>query len=137
MILNKFDPLLNQYREAVASLGSEVPPLQLLQMRLRVAIVNQMTWLTYIIGAIVSGHSWSSAPLTNVRDGVEPQSTECYTVCGMDYRLLVRIWYGSRPMQSWSGLAFLFPELSPAHVHVGSNGEAPTQEDRRGLSVVE
>ncbi|EED92291.1 hypothetical protein THAPSDRAFT_34505 [Thalassiosira pseudonana CCMP1335] len=69
IIIAKFDPLLTKYRELMGHLVSSstesAPP----NVAQQVAILEgQLTWLTYIIGAIVGGHSWSSS---RVGDGDE------------------------------------------------------------------
>jgi exportin-7 len=90
MILNKFDPLLNQYREAVSSLGSSATASAPPDVQLRVAIIeNQMTWLTYIIGAIVGGHSWSSAHMADGEETIDASLSRRVLQLsqGMDYRL--------------------------------------------------
>ncbi len=61
-ILNKFDALFNQYRQvmSLAASGQSSSP----DISKQIAIIEgQLTWLTYMIGAIVGGHSWSSAHL--------------------------------------------------------------------------
>jgi len=72
IILNKFDALLGQYRtllatEQQASTGTPTgasPAAAGGGNKKQIAIVEgQLTWLTYIIGAVVGGHSWSSAHL--------------------------------------------------------------------------
>jgi exportin-7 len=61
-ILSKFDPLLNQYKELITMMGSNSTESAPADVQQRVAIVEgQMTWLTYLVGTIVGGHSWSSA----------------------------------------------------------------------------
>lgn len=90
-ILNKFDPLLNQYRELVSStLGtnptSAAPP----EVQQRVQIIeSQLTWLTYMVGAIVGGHSWSSAHMTDGEETIDASLSRrvLQLAQGMDYRL--------------------------------------------------
>ena len=61
-ILAKFDPLLNQYKELITMMGNNSTESAPADVQQRVAIVEeQLTWLTYIVGTIVGGHSWSSA----------------------------------------------------------------------------
>ena len=69
MILSRFDPLLQQYREmtqflGTASTNTAPPDVQ----RRMITAEGQLTWLAYLIGAIVGGHSWSSA---HIGDGEE------------------------------------------------------------------
>lgn len=64
LILNKFDPLLNQYRQAVTHLGNQSTESATPDVSQRIRIIEgQLTWLTYMIGGIVGGHSWSSSHL--------------------------------------------------------------------------
>jgi exportin-7 len=90
MLLNKFDPLLSQYREAVSTLGlnptAAAPP----EMQQRVAIIEaQLTWLTYMVGAIVGGHSWSSAQMSEGEETIDASLSRrvLQLAQGMDYRL--------------------------------------------------
>jgi exportin-7 len=53
---------MNQYQEIIGKLGTcstENAP-QDVQQRMAI-IEGQLTWLTYLVGTIVGGHSWSSA----------------------------------------------------------------------------
>jgi exportin-7 len=62
LILQKFDPLLNQYRELLALMGTNSTDSAPQDVQQRMAIIEgQLTWLSYIVGTIVGGHSWSSA----------------------------------------------------------------------------
>jgi exportin-7 len=58
MILNKFDPLMSTYRDLLTTGGGTLAP----DVQRRVAVIEaQLAWLTYMTGAVVGGHSWSSA----------------------------------------------------------------------------
>ena len=62
LILNKFDPLMNQYREIIGQLGTSSTENAPHDIQQTMAIIEgQLTWLTYLIGSVVGGHSWSSA----------------------------------------------------------------------------
>eukprot|EP00934_Nitzschia_sp_Nitz4_P008361 Nitzschia sp. Nitz4//scaffold85_size83877//26190//29710//NITZ4_005223-RA/size83877-augustus-gene-0.148-mRNA-1//1//CDS//3329559119//8351//frame0 len=62
MILNKFDPLLARYQEMIGRMGSNPTSSAPSDIQEQMAIMEgQLTWLTYMVGAIVGGHSWSSA----------------------------------------------------------------------------
>jgi exportin-7 len=90
MLLNKFDPLLNQYREAVSTLGSNPTSAAPPDMQHRVAVIEaQLTWLTYMVGAIVGGHSWSSAHMTDGEETIDASLSRrvLQLAQGMDYRL--------------------------------------------------
>ena len=90
MILAKFDPLMTQYRDLVAAIGSNstsaVPP----DMQRRVAVVEgQLTWLTFISGAVVGGHSWSSAHMSEGQEAIDASLSRRVLQLsqGMDYRM--------------------------------------------------
>jgi exportin-7 len=90
LLLNKLDPVLSQYREVVATLGTaptaSAPP----EVRQRVAIIEgQLTWLTYMVGAIVGGHSWSSAHMAAGEETIDASLSRRILQLsqGMDYRL--------------------------------------------------
>jgi len=61
-ILSKFDPLLTSYQEAIHHIGSNATNSAPSDVVTRVGIIEgQLTWLTFLVGSIVGGHSWSSA----------------------------------------------------------------------------
>jgi exportin-7 len=69
MILRKFDPLLNRYKEVVQAIGTNAVNTASPDVQQQLQILEaELTWLTYIVGAVVGGHSWSSA---NMADGQE------------------------------------------------------------------
>lgn len=71
-ILAKFDPLLNQYRELIGMMGTNSTESAPADVQQRVAIVEgQLTWLTYIVGTIVGGHSWSSAHMGDGEESID------------------------------------------------------------------
>ena len=60
-ILGKFDTLLNQYKDVLSRVGNvstEGSPGDI--ARTIILLEGQMTWLTYLVGAIIGGHSWSA-----------------------------------------------------------------------------
>lgn len=90
MILNKFDPLLNNYREAISTLGSNPTSAAPPEVQQRVAIIEaQLTWMTYMVGAIVGGHSWSSAHMADGEETIDASLSRrvLQLAQGMDYRL--------------------------------------------------
>lgn len=106
IILNKFDPLMSQYREMVASLGTNATASAPADVQQRVAIVEgQLTWLTYMVGAIVGGHSWSSAHMTDGEETIDASLSRrvLQLAQGMDYR-----------MQSSNGVGRSDPRLEQA-----------------------
>lgn len=90
MIINKLDPLLIQYREVVASIGTTPTASAPSDVRQRVAVIEgQLTWLTYMVGAIVGGHSWSSANVAAGEETIDASLSRRILQMsqGMDYRL--------------------------------------------------
>lgn len=64
LIFVQFDPLLTQYRELLTHLGSMRTEDSSSDTQKRVSITEgKLTWLMYIVGCIVGGHSWSSGNL--------------------------------------------------------------------------
>lgn len=90
IILNKFDPLLNQYRQALQHISTQSTENAPADVARQITIIEgQLTWLTYMIGCIVGGHSWSSAHLADGDETIDAslsrralQLTQC-----VDYRL--------------------------------------------------
>ena len=90
MILAKFDPLMTQYRDIVSAIGNNSPSAAPPEIQTRVAIVEgQLTWLTYMVGAIVGGHSWSSAHMSEGQETIDANLSRRVLQLsqGMDYRL--------------------------------------------------
>eukprot|EP00531_Pseudo-nitzschia_arenysensis_P017265 CAMPEP_0116122248 /NCGR_PEP_ID=MMETSP0329-20121206/4115_1 /TAXON_ID=697910 /ORGANISM="Pseudo-nitzschia arenysensis, Strain B593" /LENGTH=1117 /DNA_ID=CAMNT_0003616087 /DNA_START=353 /DNA_END=3702 /DNA_ORIENTATION=+ len=90
MILAKFDPLLAQYRDLTGRMGNSptasAPP----DVQQSMAIIEgQLTWLTYMVGAIVGGHSWSSAHMGEGEETIDASLSRraLQLAQGMDYRL--------------------------------------------------
>ena len=89
-ILNKFDPLLNQYRQALGHIGTSSTESAPSEISRQICIIEgQLTWLTFMIGTIVGGHSWSSAHLGDGDETIDAslsrralQLAQC-----VDYRL--------------------------------------------------
>ena len=90
IIVGKFEPLLEKYRELMGHLmtsSTESAPPNVAQ---QVAILEgQMTWLTYICGSIVGGHSWSSSRIGNGEETLDASLSKrvLQLAQGMDYRL--------------------------------------------------
>ncbi|CAM9698729.1 unnamed protein product, partial [Choristocarpus tenellus] len=66
-ILNIFDPVLQQYQEALAAFtqgnGAAQPQMLLLE--------GKLTWLVYTVAAIISGYSWSDASATDGEETID------------------------------------------------------------------
>lgn len=90
IILAKFDPLMEKYRELMSHLmtsSTESAPQNVAQ---QVNVIEgQLTWLTYICGAIVGGHSWSSSRIGNGEETLDASLSKrvLQLAQGMDFRL--------------------------------------------------
>ena len=90
MILAKFDPLLAQYKDIITRLGNNPTSSAPADVQQTMAIIEgQMTWLTYMVGAIVGGHSWSSAHMGDGDETIDASLSRraLQLAQGMDYRL--------------------------------------------------
>ena len=89
-ILAKFDPLLATYRELMTHLGASSTNGAPADVQQRAAIVEgQLTWLTYIVGTIVGGHSWSSAHMGDGDETIDASLSRraLQLAQGIDFRL--------------------------------------------------
>lgn len=89
-LLGKFDPLLSSYREIIRHLGNSSTDNAPADVTNRVAILEgQLTWLTYIVGSIVGGHSWSSAHMGDGNESIDASLSRrtLQLAQGIDYRL--------------------------------------------------
>jgi len=90
IIISKFDPLLNQYQEMMAHLRSTSPSNYPPDVAQRMTILEgQLTWLAYIIGAIIGGQSWSSAQMEEGEEIIDASLSRrvLQLAQGIDYRL--------------------------------------------------
>lgn len=90
MIICKFDPLLNQYQEMISHLRSTNPSNYPPDIARRMSIVEgQLTWLTYIVGAIIGGQSWSSSQMEDGEEIIDASLSRrvLQLAQGVDYRL--------------------------------------------------
>jgi len=90
MILNKFDPLISQYQDLSQRLGNNSTNSAPTDVQQRLAIIEgQLTWLMYMIGTIVGGHSWSSAHLGEGEETIDASLSRraLQLAQGIDYRL--------------------------------------------------
>jgi exportin-7 len=90
LIIRKFDPLLNQYQEMISHLRSTSPINYPPDIARRMSVVEgQLTWLTYIVGAIIGGQSWSSAQMEDGEEIIDASISRrvLQLAQGIDYRL--------------------------------------------------
>jgi exportin-7 len=135
MILNKFDPLLAQYRNLTARLGnnptSSAPP----DAQQTMAIIEgQLTWLTYMVGAIVGGHSWSSAHTGEGEEAIDASLSRraLQLAQGMDYRLTASNGAGRADPQLEHAMLFYFQNFRRVYMFMWdqmSGGSSPTGEN--------
>ena len=69
LIVAKFDPLMAEYQQVIAS-ASTVQVDQATMMKLQ-GLEGQLTWLVYMIGAIVGGHNWSTSHLDEGEETID------------------------------------------------------------------
>lgn len=111
LILNKFDPLMNQYRQVIGHIGSSSTDSAPADISRQIRVIEgQLTWLTYIIGSIVGGHSWSSAHLGDGDETIDAslsrrtlQLAQC-----VDYRLTQSNGVGRADSKLEQALLFYF-----------------------------
>ncbi|KAL3918381.1 MAG: hypothetical protein SGILL_004261 [Bacillariaceae sp.] len=90
MILSKFDPLLEQYKNMISQLGNGATSSAPADAQQSMAIVEgQLTWLMYMVGAIVGGHSWSSAHMGEGEEAIDASLSRraLQLAQGVDFRL--------------------------------------------------
>ena len=111
MILAKFDPLLAQYRDITSRLGNSPTSSAPNDVQQSMAIIEgQLTWLTYIVGAIVGGHSWSSAHMGEGEEAIDASLSRrtLQLAQGMDYRLTSSNGTGRADPQLEQAMLFYF-----------------------------
>jgi exportin-7 len=111
MILNKFDPLLAQYQDLMGRMGSNPSSSAPNDVQQSIAIIEgQLTWLTYMVGAIVGGHSWSSAHMGEGEETIDASLSRrtLQLAQGMDYRLTSSNGVGRADSQLEQALLFYF-----------------------------
>uniref|UniRef100_A0A6U5ELX6 Importin N-terminal domain-containing protein n=1 Tax=Corethron hystrix TaxID=216773 RepID=A0A6U5ELX6_9STRA len=71
LLLNRFDPAISQYQELLNIVSSQGGRGSDDIMRRIEVLEGKLTWLTFIVGAIVGGHSWSSAHLSDGEETID------------------------------------------------------------------
>lgn len=111
MILAKFDPLLAQYRDITSRLGNSPTSSAPNDIQQSMAVMEgQLTWLIYIVGAVVGGHSWSSAHMGEGEEAIDASLSRrtLQLAQGMDYRLTSSNGAGRAEPQLEEALLFYF-----------------------------
>lgn len=131
MILNKFDPLLAQYRDLTARLGNNPTSSAPTDVQQTMAIIEgQLTWLTYMVGAIVGGHSWSSAHMGEGEEAIDASLSRraLQLAQGMDYRLTASNGAGRSDPQLEQAMLFYFQNFRRVYMFMWdqiSGGSSP------------
>jgi exportin-7 len=144
MILAKFDPLLASYRDLMAPLGNNpttsAPP----DIQQRMAIIEgQLTWLTYMVGAIVGGHSWSSAHMGDGEETIDASLSRraLQLAQGMDYRLTSSNGVARADPMLEQALLFYFQNFRRVYMFMwdqmsGANSAATTSGDNLSVGMI-
>jgi exportin-7 len=145
LILNKFDPLMNQYRDILGTLGTIATTAAPVDVRRRVAVIEaQMTWLTYMIGAIVGGHSWSASHMADGEETIDASLSRRVLQLAqlMDYRLTTSSGAGRTDPRLEQAMLFYFQNFRRVYMFMwdqmsGANsGAAGGGAGPENLSVV-
>lgn len=144
MIIEKFDPLMTQYRDMVATLGTSATESAPQDVTQRVAIVEgQLTWLSYMIGAIVGGHSWSSSQATEGEETIDASLSRrvLQLAQGIDYRLTSSNGAGRADPRLEHSMLFYFQNFRRVYMFMwdqvaGANSSSAIDAANPGMSVV-
>jgi exportin-7 len=139
VILKKLDPLMSQYREIVATLGTSptasAPP----DVQLRVAIIEgQLSWLTYMVGAIVGGHSWSSTQTAAGEESIDASLSRriLQLAQGMDYRLTASNGLGRSDIRMEQAMLYYFQNFRRVYMFMWDQMSGGSGQPGESLSVV-
>lgn len=130
MILAKFDPLFAEYGTIVAQLGNNPTSSAPINVQQRVSVIEgQLTWLTYIIGAIVGGHSWSSAHMGEGEESIDASLSRrtLQLAQGLDQRLKASNGVGRSEPRLEEAMLFYFQNFRRVYMFMwdqmsGNNG---------------
>jgi len=138
MILNKFDPLMNQYREIIGQLGSSSTENAPQDVQQRMAIIEgQLTWLTYLVGTIVGGHSWSSAHMGEGEETIDASLSRraLQLAQGVDYRLTSSSGIGRTDPRLEQALLFYFQNFRRVYMFMWDQVSGTSSGSPGGTSV--
>ena len=139
-ILNKFDPLMSRYQDLIQRLGSNPTSSAPNDVQQTLAIIEgQLTWLTYMIGAIVGGHSWSSAHLGEGEETIDASLSRRALQLAqvIDYRLTSSNGQGRADPSLEQALLFYFQNFRRVYMFMWDqmSGSAPSATSGDNLSV--
>ncbi|CAJ1968904.1 unnamed protein product [Cylindrotheca closterium] len=143
MILNKFDPLMSQYQDLIQRLGSNPTSSAPTDVQQTLAIIEgQLTWLTFIIGSVVGGHSWSSAHLGEGDETIDASLSRraLQLAQGIDYRLTASSGQGRADPMLEQALLFYFQNFRRVYMFMwdqmsGSSSSASSDSLSVGMIV--
>jgi len=138
MIVDKFDPLMMQYRDLVTSLGTNPTSSAPQDTQLRVAIIEgQLTWLTYIIGAVVGGHSWSSSQNEGNETIDASLSRRVLQLAqGIDYRLTSSNGVGRADIRLEQAILFYFQNFRRVYMFMWDQVSSNSTSSGDAMSMV-
>ncbi len=139
MILAKFDPLLAQYREIMGHLAisptASAPP----DVQERVSIIEgQLTWLTYMVGTIVGGHSWSSAHMGEGEELIDANLCRraLQLAQGIDYRLTTSNGAGRSDPKVEQALLYFFQNFRRVYMFMWDQMSGNSSTDTSVVGVI-
>ena len=139
MILGKFDPLLAQYQDLMGRMGNSPTSSAPADIQQQMAILEgQLTWLTYMVGAIVGGHSWSSAHVGEGEETIDASLSRraLQLSQGLDYRLTSSNGAGRADPQLELALLFYFQNFRRVYMFMWDQmSGSPPGPSGDGLSV--
>lgn len=139
MILGKFDPLLSQYRNLMNPLQSNPTSSAPADMQQQMAIIEgQLTWLTYIVGTVVGGHSWSSAHMTDGEETIDASLSRRTLQLAqlMDYRLTSSNGAGRADARLEQALLFYFQNFRRVYMFMWDQMSGSSSSSGDNLSVI-
>lgn len=138
MILAKFDPLLAQYQDLMGRMGTSPTSSAPADIQQQMAIIEgQMTWLTYMVGAIVGGHSWSSAHMGEGEETIDASLSRraLQLAQGVDYRLTSSNGVGRADPQLELALLFYFQNFRRVYMFMWDQMSAGSNSGTTGDSL--
>jgi exportin-7 len=142
MILSKFDPLLAQYKDIVTRLGNIPTSSAPADVQQTMAVIEgQMTWLTYMVGAIVGGHSWSSAHMGDGDEAIDASLSRraLQLAQGMDYRLTSSSGVGRADPKLEQAMLFYFQNFRRVYMFMWdqmSGSASPSSGDNLSVGMI-
>ncbi|KAG7356446.1 Importin-beta N-terminal domain containing protein [Nitzschia inconspicua] len=143
MILAKFDPLLDQYKNMISQLGNgptSSAPADAQQSML--IVEGQLTWLTYMVGAIIGGHSWSSSHMGDGEETIDASLSRraLQLAQGIDFRLTSTNGIGRASAQLEQAVLFYFQNFRRVYMfmwdQMSGNGATPIAGESLSVGMI-